>query len=475
MRKSHKNIFGAGALTLALVANIHTASALTISFDFTDIENNASLDAATRAQVEHAYDVAAQQWTSRLIDPITVNLRVGYASLGSNILAQTGSSANSVSLAAYRAALAGDVTSYVDTSAVQHVPTDLVRYFENPHGNPGITGANASRNDLRNLGPLYNSGANGITDDNTHLFVNTATLKAVGLAPVYTNDPNDPLNNNVVLGAQYDGRITFNSDFGFYLGADTHVPSDQYDFVTVAAHEIGHALGFTSGVDTFDVLSGRGPFRNFFGTLAPTASIGDFLGADYDNQGAVIRPWDLFRYSNLSFDSNGNFLGNDLTTALGINQIRLEDILSLNALNVPTSNPYFSIDGGLTDLGPLSSGSFNGARINVPACFPDPGTPGSPFINLPGQPCPAGFTLFRATVSNSQASHYIDSFVEDPTLGLPISLLDPTGAPGAFYGPTSLDLLTLDAIGYDVPEPTAISLLGLGIVALGWTRRRKRG
>ena len=32
------------------------------------------------------------------------------------------------------------------------------------------------------------------------------------------------------------------------------------DFVGVATHEIGHALGFVSGVDIVDLTSGVGPF-----------------------------------------------------------------------------------------------------------------------------------------------------------------------------------------------------------------------
>jgi hypothetical protein len=43
----------------------------------------------------------------------------------------------------------------------------------------------------------------------------------------------------------------FNSDFDFYFGLDGNTPSDQYDFVSIVLHELGHGLGFTGGV-SFD-------------------------------------------------------------------------------------------------------------------------------------------------------------------------------------------------------------------------------
>jgi hypothetical protein len=59
----------------------------------------------------------------------------------------------------------------------------------------------------------------------------------------------------VGLDAAYgasDASITFNSAFSFYYGSSPSVPAGLVDFETVAAHEIGHALGFISDVDDVD-------------------------------------------------------------------------------------------------------------------------------------------------------------------------------------------------------------------------------
>ena len=45
---------------------------------------------------------------------------------------------------------------------------------------------------------------------------------------------------------EYDMDIYVNGAFSWYFGTDGITPSGKYDFVSVIAHEIGHALGFTS-------------------------------------------------------------------------------------------------------------------------------------------------------------------------------------------------------------------------------------
>ncbi|MEM9660258.1 MAG: NF038122 family metalloprotease, partial [Planctomycetota bacterium] len=85
-----------------------------------------------------------------------------------------------------------------------------------------------------------------------------------------------------------------------------------------AIHEIGHALGFNSGVDFVDlVFSGAVPF------FPPRFLV----------ETPVIEPLDLFRYSTASAPQI------DLT---------------------PGGDPYFSIDGGATALTDFATGEFLG-------------------------------------------------------------------------------------------------------------------
>ncbi|MFN8445371.1 MAG: hypothetical protein U0175_31570 [Caldilineaceae bacterium] len=52
------------------------------------------------------------------------------------------------------------------------------------------------------------------------------------------------LSNSDLNGAAAEIRIEFNANQPWYLGTDGRVPAGQYDLVSVALHEVGHALGF---------------------------------------------------------------------------------------------------------------------------------------------------------------------------------------------------------------------------------------
>ncbi len=54
-----------------------------------------------------------------------------------------------------------------------------------------------------------------------------------------------------VVGAP-DLRARFSSTFNWYYGTDLNTPSDQYDFVSVVLHELGHGLGFIGGASYTD-------------------------------------------------------------------------------------------------------------------------------------------------------------------------------------------------------------------------------
>ena len=140
--------------------------------------------------------------------------------------------------------------------------------------------------------------------DNQTVALTTANAKALG----FTSD----VNNKVIDETTNDATITFSSDFDFDFDFSDGIGAGLIDFVGVAVHEIGHALGFVSGVDTYD----------------------QFLGQDLDGF-VVANTLDLFRYTAVS-------------ASLGIKDFR------------PFFDSYFSLDGGETAIAPFSTGAFNG-------------------------------------------------------------------------------------------------------------------
>jgi hypothetical protein len=255
--------------------------------DLTFVLNNIG-GVTTGSQAEAGFQRAAQLWQGFLGDSVTIRLDVGFSGLGPNILGSTGSNTKLVSYTQVRNALTADKTSADDNIAVASLPaTSSLSFYTNNSAGTRVFDNDGSGN-------------------NTYLDVNTANLKALGI----TTDANG---NAVDTGAA-DGSITFSSNFTWDFDPTNGITAGAIDFVGVAFHEIGHALGFTSGVDIVDYYSGSGP--------------GSPLNL---NPYAIFNTLDLFRYS-----------------ANGVRELSYG------------GTSYFSINGGATNLALFSTGDFQG-------------------------------------------------------------------------------------------------------------------
>ncbi|MBI1346415.1 hypothetical protein GC163_09000 [bacterium] len=272
----------AGIVPASIMANTPELNGNGLQFNFI----------ATPGMSQNAIDgfqAAADLWSSIFTDDIVVNININFTALAPGVLGQAGSTSQGVTVSNYVAALDDDARSFDDDVAVANLPTgsSLSLYTSLP-----ATGAAFIDNDG--------------TANNTVIDINTANAKAAGVRAA--NDP------------AVDASITFSSLFTWDFDRSNGITPGAFDFIGVAAHEIGHALGFVSGVDTVDVTSALGP------------------SAPVDLNGfRVVQPLDLFRVSTASINA-----GTDID------------------LRADPSTKYFSIDGGNTLLTTFSTGSFNG-------------------------------------------------------------------------------------------------------------------
>lgn len=265
---------------LVIAIGFHSpAEALVINVnDLTGGTQNAALN---------AFNLAADLWEAELADNITINLDFNFAPLGAGILGGTGSDTAQANFANVRVALLADATSADDIVSAASLPAGPTLQFRT--------------NDNTGAVILDNDGSG----NNFALNVNRANLKALGL--IGAND------------AARDASITFSSNFAFDLDRSNGIDGGLFDFVGIAAHEIGHALGFVSGVDTID--------NN------PATDLNAFR---------VHSVLDLFRYSADSLALGG------------------PGTLDFAYDPHPGGRPYFSLDGGATALQPFETGRNNG-------------------------------------------------------------------------------------------------------------------
>jgi hypothetical protein len=195
-----------------------------------------------------------------------VNLDIGFTNLGAGILGSAESFDELHSYAQFRNAIASDITSADDATFSAGLPSgsSFNPYINRTSNNPNGSGSATAYVD--------NDG----DANNTQVRLHRATAKALGI-----------LTGSTSLA---DASITFSSAFSFDFDRSNGITSGTFDFVGVAIHEIGHALGFVSGVDILDINSPpvNGPFPdNLFTYVSPLdftrfSTASQTAGADLD-------------------------------------------------------------------------------------------------------------------------------------------------------------------------------------------------
>ena len=275
------------AIVCALVFCTSKASAQLV-FNFTN------LGGAT-PQMVTGFQQAGALWSSIFNDNITINVNINGAALGSGIIGSTSNTAASFTYTQTRANLIADKKSADDTTSTNNLQAaPSVKMLIN-HTSNNPNGANSAT-------PYFDSGLGGPGDagnaNNNNIRMSRTNAKALGL-----------IAGNA---AANDGSITFSTNFAFDFNRADGINGSQIDFVGVAAHEIGHLLGFTSGVD---VLDGNG-------------------SGFPDTAFTFVSTLDLFRFSSRSIGAGGGV-----------------GVIDWTADNTPK---YFSVDGGTTPISATS-------------------------------------------------------------------------------------------------------------------------
>lgn len=226
-------------------------------------------------------------------------MKVGAQASSSGVLVSAGSHPARFMFSSVRAALTTHPTTDLDATAVLSLPvgTSFGVLINRTSDNPNESGSATPELDF--------IGANNTTTNLT-----AANAKALGLSP-----------GSGTVGqcvSTCDASIGFNSTIPFDFDPSGAIQPGTYAFVGFATHEIGHALGFLSGVDIQDLNS---------------PLVGGPVAA---NQVTCVSALDLFRFSSPSVAS---------------------DVIDFT---VDSRAESFSLDCGATFLGDFSNGRYSG-------------------------------------------------------------------------------------------------------------------
>jgi len=192
----------------------------------------------TGSPAEQGFKIAAKYWERALTNNAVVNFEVSYANLGPGILGGTRSTlVDFVPIAAYYNALAATGNSSLDAKAVANLAplsatgsvTVKVPEYAHPASFDGVAAAGSR-----------------IAPDNTAIS-STLALSSANVKALVGGMQN-----------QVDGQIQFSNAFAFDFDPTDGIAAGNYDFIGVAVHEMGHALGYLSGAQDFDYSVGDG-------------------------------------------------------------------------------------------------------------------------------------------------------------------------------------------------------------------------
>ncbi|MBD2354844.1 hypothetical protein H6G41_09450 [Tolypothrix sp. FACHB-123] len=342
-------------LTLALASFNSISPAQAIQFNFTYAEN-------TPQQIIDSFDKAGRIWSYKLQDKYfdincfcnrdsTVNIYINFQELSNpNALAGTIPTMVKVGYDNFLTNSFQNITSNSDLLAMknmqinsndknifnnkildelQNIDRKFIKFFGSEFSMVMNNVGSVNLANFQSLTPANNIIIdNNSNANNKTIWLSSANAKAlnliagnergfdaqISLGKSMVTSNGELISYSTWLAQQSEvGNFIQDSiwDFSRVYSDDAIVSSNKFDFLSVAQHEIGHALGIVSGVDALEVIVGTDSQEN-----SPSLQ---------DNDLTFVTPMDLFRYSDIS-KNQGIFDWSDGT------------------------GKYFSIDGGKTRL-----------------------------------------------------------------------------------------------------------------------------
>lgn len=279
---------------IGMLCGLSTARALQFTFEYgTELQALQTSNPTLYGHYTSGFQSAAAIWSQHFSDPITVNLFLDI-SADAGSLAFTSAQQGTVNIGGVVSHMLTDAKTEADHIAIQNLPME---------GGFVFTTNESSTSQIR--GPKQIDPSKTI---HSTMLLSYANQKALGL-----RDAHDP-SNDAIVRASTAYTWDFDRSDGIGLG--------HFDYIGAMTHEIGHAMGFLSGVD----------FVDEHGTVDP-------------NQ-AWASPLDFFRQSPASIALPGLVPVADFGWGGPV-------------MDHEQWSVFFSYDGGSTHLADLATGAVH--------------------------------------------------------------------------------------------------------------------
>ncbi|NEQ54840.1 MAG: calcium-binding protein, partial [Leptolyngbya sp. SIO3F4] len=195
------------------------------------IQFNFSYDPGISIEQRIGFELAALIWGAYLTDDIAVNLHiVSTDTLEGNAIGGA--------IPLFHEQNYGVLTKYLEQDTTT-----------SPDGSPSIDEQALDSLQEGNTIDVLLKGQ--IVDGNTNTLLTSSQAKALGMDEAITLDNGTVWNRNLVESNSLDGYIIINQsyDWNYDFLRENKSPKKTLDFLTLAMHEIGHQLGFVSGLD----------------------------------------------------------------------------------------------------------------------------------------------------------------------------------------------------------------------------------
>ena len=276
----------------AVLSNSGVAKAVNFNFSYAP---------GVTTQQMVAMETAGKIWSDYLTDDITVNLHIETTNqLADNVIG--GALPGFLTEVNY-----SDFRSSLDNTSYNNLSLKI-------------------ENGVEKFDARIDAGFDIYTEDSSTLNMTRANAKALGLI----NAQNSQLDGYILMSDLSNTSASWNYNLN-------NISSNSLDYLSVAVHEIGHNLGFVSGVDLMDIDS-HADLNALIAKYGSEQAFDDYMDMVVDN----ATPIDMFRYSAESV-ALGNTMGHkiiDFTTS---------------------SQTYFSENGGQTLSLEFAQGEDNNA------------------------------------------------------------------------------------------------------------------